>query len=277
MREQTVAIYCLLDDLLRVVQPTGPQKADPRRRLSDAQVLTTALLAARYFGGNLVVAQQYLEQHWGMNKLDKSNFCRHLHRLRDTLWALFAAFGALLKQLSCQTHYVIDSFPVAVCHNTRIERCRLLEGEAYRGRCASKREWFYGFKVQLVISAEGLPVDCYIHAGSEADITGLKALSPELPAGSVLYADAAYTDYAWEELFAEATECRLLSARRGNSKCPRHPAENFLIQHHRKAVETEFSTLTARFPKRIHAVTAEGFVLKIMLFVFTHTLAQAGR
>jgi len=104
MREQTVAIYCLLDDLLRVVQPTGPRQADPRRRLTDAQVLTTALLAARYFGGNLVVAQRCLEQHWGMKSLDKSGFCRHLHRLADTLWALFAAFGTLLKQLSTQSY-----------------------------------------------------------------------------------------------------------------------------------------------------------------------------
>lgn len=43
-----------------------------------------------------------------------------------------------------------------------------------------------------------LSVEFYIHAGSEADITGLKALDPQLPEGSVLYADAAYTDYALE-------------------------------------------------------------------------------
>ena len=115
---------------------------------------------------------------------------------------------------------MIDSFPVAVCHNTRIERCRLLQGEAYRSRSASKRCWFYGFKVQVVLSAEGIPVDCYIHAGAEADIMGLKALSPDLPAGSTLYGDAAYTDYDWEDVFAEATGNRLLAARRGTASDP---------------------------------------------------------
>jgi hypothetical protein len=30
-------------------------------------VLTTALVAARFFGGNLVVAKHYMEQHWGQN------------------------------------------------------------------------------------------------------------------------------------------------------------------------------------------------------------------
>ena len=63
MREQTVAMYCFLDDLLTLTRPRWARPADPRRRLSDAQVLTTALVAARFFGGNLVLGQRYMEQH----------------------------------------------------------------------------------------------------------------------------------------------------------------------------------------------------------------------
>ena len=275
MREQTVAMYCFLDDFIAHARPSWARPADPRQRLSDAEVLTTALVAARFFGGNWRLAQHYMQQHWGQKPLDKSGFCRRLHRLQEALVALFVAFGQRLKDLDTSSHYVLDSFPVAVCHNTRIGRCNLLTGKDYRGRCASKRSWFYGFKVQLVLTAEGVPVDCYIHAGSEADIVGLRALSPELPAGRVLYADAGYTDYAWEDLFEEATGCRLLVARRRNSKRPHHPAQAFLIQHFRKSIETHFSTLTARFPKQIHAVTAQGFVLKLLLFIFVHALAQS--
>ena len=276
MTEQTVAMYCLLDDMLRVGRLPGHRPVDRRRHLSDAQVLTTALVAARFFGGRLHLAQQYMEQHWGMKRLDKSGFSRHLHRLEAELRAVVAVFGHLAKACCCQMRYVIDSFPVAVCHNTRIGRCRLLQGAAYRGRSASKRCWFYGLKVQVVMTSEGLPVDYYIHAGSESDITGLKALSPDLPAGSELYADAAYTDYAWEELVAEATGARLLAARRRNSKQPHHPAQAFLIQYERKGIETAFSTLTDRFPKRIHAVTPQGFVLKLVLFIFAYALDRVG-
>ena len=276
MREQTVAMYCLLDDLIASTRPSWARADDKRRRLSDAEILTTALVAARFFRGNWHQAQHYMEQHWGMNHLDKSGFCRHLHRLQEALLALFVGFGQRLKDLNLTSHYSIDSFPVAVSHTTRIARCKLLQHKAYHGRCASKRCWFYGFKVQLVCTAEGIPVDCYIHAGSEADIVGLRAMSPELPEGSVLYADAGYTDYVWEDLFEEATGCQLLVARKRNSKRPHHPSQAFLIQHFRKNIETQFSTLTARFPKQIHAVTAEGFVLKILLFVFVHSLDQAG-
>lgn len=276
MREQTVAMYCLLDDLIRFTRPTGSLSSATGRRLTDAQVLTTALVAARFFGGNLVVAQHYMEQHWGQNRLDKSGFSRRLHALTDTLLAVFATFGDLLKHLHTEARYVLDSFPVAVCHNTRIPRCKLLTGKAYHGRCASKRSWFYGLKVQVVTTSNGIPVEFHIHAGAESEQTGRRGLALDLPVGSVLYTDAGYTDYVGEDLFNEASGSQQHSARRKDSKRPHHPAQNFLIQYFRKGIETTFSQLTARFPKQIHAVTAEGFALKIALFIFAHTLHQAG-
>lgn len=272
MTEQTVAMYCFLDDFLRLTRPQAPH----RRHLSDAEVLTTALLAARFFGGNLAVARRYMEQHWGMKSLDKSGFTRQLHRLHETLKTLFLTVGHHLKQLNTQARYVIDSFPVAVCDNVRIKRCQLLEGEAYRGYSASKRRYFFGFKVQLVMTHDGLPVEFYIHAGSEADLTGLKTLAPQLPAGSVLYADAAYTDYEWEEAWRQTEHVTLQADRKANSKRPHEPWQTFLIEHFRKGVETTISQITERFPKSIHAVTAQGFALKLLLFIFTHTLAELG-
>ena len=276
MTEQTVAMHCFLDDLLTKTRPVWARPADPRRRLSDAQVRTTALVAARSFGGNLVLGQHYMERHWGQKCLDKSGFNRQLHRLSDTLAGLFATFGTLLKDLHTEARCVIDSFPVAVCHNTRIPRCKLLKGKACHGRCASKRCWFYGFKVQVLATTDGVPVDFYVHAGSEADRTGRHGLTQDLPKGSVLYTDAGYTDYVAEDLFEEATGNRQQTARKQNSTRPHEPHENYLIQHFRKSIETCFSQLTARFPKQIHAVTAEGLMLKLVLFIFVHALNQAG-
>ncbi|AWM32659.1 hypothetical protein DDQ68_07590 [Hymenobacter nivis] len=122
-------------------------------------MLATALVAARYFGGNLVLGQRYMEQHWGQQSLNKSGFNRQLPALTDTLAGLFAPFGQLLKGLHTEARYVIDSFPVAVWHNTRCPRCKLLTGKSYHGRCASKRGWFYGFKVQVVATTNRIPVD----------------------------------------------------------------------------------------------------------------------
>ena len=101
-------------------------------------------------------------------------------------------------------------------------------------------------------------------------------MAVDLPEGSVLYTDAGYTDYTLEDVFAEATDSQQQTARKANSKRPHSPAQRFLIQYFRKGIETTFSQLTARFPKQIHAVTAAGFVLKLALFIFVHTLDQGG-
>lgn len=101
-----------------------------------------------------------------------------MHRLDDVLHTVFAALGAALKDLNTSARYVIDSFPVAVCDNMRLKRCKLRTGKACYGYTASKRRYFYGFKVQLVTTADGVPVDFYVHAGATADPTGLRALAP---------------------------------------------------------------------------------------------------
>nr|WP_082773601.1 IS982 family transposase [Hymenobacter sp. PAMC 26628] len=249
--------------MLTLCRPRWAPQPDPRRHLCDAEVLTTALVAARYFGGNLAQARRYMQGHWGQRVLHKSGFSRQLHQLRDVLAELFTRFGETLKHLNADARYVLDSFPVPGCHNARIGRSRLLTGKAYHGRCAGKRCWFYGVKVQVLATADGLPVACHLHPGSEADVTGLRQLDPDLPEGSVRYTDAGYTDYGHEDVFEDATGCQQQTARRANSKRPHAPARAFLIQHFRHGIETCFGGLTNRFLKKIHATSAAGFALKI--------------
>jgi hypothetical protein len=52
----------------------------------------------------------------------------------------------------------------------------------------------------------------------------------------------------------------------------REPCLAFLGSVCRKRVETTFSQLTERFARSIHAVTARGFELKIMLTVLAFSL-----
>jgi len=274
MTEQTVARYCLIDDLLAACRPSWASPPDPRQHLSDAEVLTPALVAARFFGGNLAHARRYRPGHGGQRSLHKSGFSRRLHRLPDVVDELFALFGQLLQDLHTEAGYVLDSFPVAVCHHTRIGRCKRLTGKAYHGRCASKRGSFYGG--QGLATRDGRPVADHLHPGSQADVTGLHQMNPDLPEGSPLYTDAAYTDYAHEEVFQEATGCQQHTARRQNRKRPHAPARACLLQHFRHGIETCFRQRTDRFPKKRHATAAAGFALKIGLVIFGHALDRFG-
>ncbi|RZK13186.1 MAG: hypothetical protein EOO56_27620 [Hymenobacter sp.] len=142
MRKQAVSMYCLLDQIIRFTYLAKMPLPMGKRRLNNAQVRTTACAATRFFGGNPVVAKHFIEHRWGHNRLDNSVFIRRLHVFTDTLHALFALVGDWLKHWHTEARYVLDSFPIAMCHNTPIPRCKLLMGKAY-----GKLSWFYGLNV----------------------------------------------------------------------------------------------------------------------------------
>ena len=83
--------------------------------------------------------------------------------------------------------------------HSHCKRCRIYprdeHGEAFRGYIVSKRRYFYGLRVHLVVSGRGEPVEFSLAAASEADIISLlKQLSLDLPEGSIIHADKGYTD-----------------------------------------------------------------------------------
>jgi hypothetical protein len=215
-----------------------------------------------------------MASHHGVQMIDKSGFNRRLHGLSSQLNWIFIGLGNTLKQINTESEYLIDSFPVAVCKNIRIPRCRILQGEVYRGKNVSKREYFYGFKVQVITTANGIPVEYFIAAGSLADITAFKGMNIDLPEGSTLYGDSAYTEYEIEDLFKECEKVDLLIERKSNAKRKDSPALAFIKKYMRKRIETTFSEITHNFPKCIHAVTIEGFLLKIFLFLFAYSLKR---
>ena len=103
--------------------------------------------------------------------------------------------------------------------------------------------------------------------GNEADVRVFKSLDLDLPGGSSIHANRAYTDYAEEDLLQEAGGIVLRSQRKRNAKRSLPAWLEFLAKPVRQRVETTFSQLEALLPKHIHAVTAQGFVLKVICFL----------
>ena len=113
---------------------TDVRRFSLKASLSDAEVLTTALVAARFFGGNQPLAQTDLKEHGLMPQLlEKARFNRRLHGLFLPLLDVFDDLGPVLKSLSPTTEYWLDSFPVPLCDNRRLPHVRLVRSEDYRG------------------------------------------------------------------------------------------------------------------------------------------------
>ena len=56
MIDQSITIYSFIDDLLKCLH----YQEDKKRKLSDAAVLTTAIVSALYFGGHLDKARSFI-------------------------------------------------------------------------------------------------------------------------------------------------------------------------------------------------------------------------
>ena len=99
--------------------------------MSDAEVITSALVAARFFGANQEQACHYLFTHGLIPKmLSKSRFSRRWHRLFLPLLDLFDYLGQILKSLNSSSEYLLDSFPVPICDNIRISQSKLVRSYA---------------------------------------------------------------------------------------------------------------------------------------------------
>jgi Transposase DDE domain len=268
-------IYCLCDDFLKAMRRFD----DPQVRLSTAEVMTVPLVASTFFGANIDKTCRFLSEYGYMPKMiSKGRFNHRLHKIDPALWqGLFSLLAEFFKRRNSKERtYAVDSLPVPVCDNIRIKRCRLYpidkHGGAFRGYISSKRSYFYGLRVHLVVTGTGEPVEFSMVAGSEADVRVFKDLELDLPEGSIICADRAYTDYHYEDLLKEAASLHLKAERRKNSKRPLPAWERFLSNRIRKYIETVFSGISSLFSKKIHAVTPRGFELKVVWFVLAFAI-----
>lgn len=142
-----------------------------------------------------------------------------------------------------------------------------------RGYKASKRSYFYGFKVHLLSSGAGVPIEFVLSDGALSDIEGMKLLDLDLPKGAIIHADKAYWDSREEELLRDAGGLTFQPLRRDNAKDPLPQWKIFLAQPVRQQIETAFSQINKLLPKHIHAVTPDGFIRKLNCFILAYSIS----
>jgi hypothetical protein len=272
MCDSTLAIYCFIDDFLK----QSGHKEDIRIEVSDAEVITIAITAMLHFGGNFEKSRLILHQLGLMKRLlSRSRFSRRMNRPADLIYRLFHQLGSVLKELHWESRYLLDSFPVAVCDDIRINRCRIVQNELYRGVMSSKRRYFYGVRVQIMATSDGIPLEFCILPGACSDLQGLAELALDLPEAAELLVEGAYNFYEWEDYLREKENLNLQVPRKKNSKRGREPWLEIYKSVMRKYIETTIGEISKLFPKKIHATNLNGFLLKIALFLFAYQIDKA--
>jgi hypothetical protein len=272
MELKIIFIYCFCDDLLR----SANIKTDAQSKMNNAEIMTVAITAALFYGGNISLARQVLK--WNNHircMLSESRLNRRLHSLDFDIWKIaFHCISQIFHKKNDSLEYLVDSMPVEVCANYRSYRCKILKGKQYIGFCKAKKKYYYGFKLHMITTANGQPVEFIITPASQADITAFKSMDIELRAGSRIFGDKAYTDYKFEDYLLEIENIVCLPERKSNAKKQNSNCLEFIRSKLRKRIETSFSELTRLLPRKIDAVTANGFLLKLVIFVFSFALQK---
>ena len=266
---QVIAIYCFCDDFLK---NKGHQDW-PNVKMTLTEIMLVYIVATRFFYGNIESAYKTLkDRKYIQRPIVKSGLNERLHAVDPKVWHELIRFAyEKAQELQVCREFVIDSFPVSVCRNIRISRCRIYQGEEFRGYNVSKKEYFYGLKVNMVATSQGQPFEVILSPGKYHDSEPFKLMNLQLPKHSSLYGDSAYTDYDYEDKL-KAKNIRVVIERKENSS-KHHFFEDWKdLKFYRKTIETTFSRITAFLPRKIHAVTDAGFELKVMGFIIALAL-----
>lgn len=251
------ALYVTTDDLLRA----HPERVPARPKVgiipktSDAEMLTLAVMQAllgytsethwlRYARKNLLGMFPNLPLQSGYNK-----------RLRKLAATMSWLIGELGRQTSIATDdvWVVDSTPVECARSRETLKRSELAGWAEYGYCASHSRFFWGLRLHLVCTLQGLPV-AWALTGAKADerevLTALLATTPGLSRDDlqVLIADKAYYGKEFENALAQAGIELLRKPRKGER--PRPGAEFF--KPLRQVVESINDTLKGQLDLEQH-------------------------
>jgi hypothetical protein len=269
MQHTITTIFCYVDDFLKALS----WKDDRQCRLCLAEVVTIALTAARFFSGNIEAARIFLIEHGYVPPIGKSRLNRRLHAIPAFFWHFIVSHLSTKHNPDCK-EFLVDSFPIAVCHSVRSSRRSLFQGKKYIGYNASKKMWFTGLKVHVIATFRGQPKEFGISAGSMHDLTALQQMYlGTLPRGSTIFGDKAYTSQRFEQELLASKDIFLAAERRANSSKGQTLIYSRYGKKIRKRIETSFSAMISWLPRRIHAVTNRGFILKLMMLVTAFSIS----
>ena len=272
-------VYTIIDDLY---QQFVPSSVSQRRnittaKMSDSEIITLSICSelAGVDSENAwysFVKRNY--RHLFPNLCCRTRFNRTRRNLLQVTELLQQKIP-LVFPIPDSRYFVIDSFPLPVCKFGRARYCRSFrEDGANYGKCPSKKEPYFGFKVHVLITLEGYITAFEITPASVDDREGLRDLT-ENRLGLVVFGDKGYTGETLLEDMREKGIC-LMSLKPSNYKTNWPRKLRQLIFRFRRRVETVFSQLSEQMnAEKVLAKNYRGLCTRLQNKILGHNLCMA--
>jgi hypothetical protein len=279
-----VAVYVMVDDWWQNQEAPGPRGPGRPAVLSASEVLTLALVAQwprwRSERDFWRFAQAHLRAYFPALG-SQSQLNRRIRAAEPALRAWHAALAALLAPPS-DVYHVLDTTLIPAVVRVRACRHGLFAGQASCGRCVSKTEWVYGFKVALAVTPAGV-ISAFGLAPAACDERPIGDALIAADGHDAYLADKGYASVPWERHWRDTYGALVAATPNATTRRAWPEAACRWAAGHRQVVEQVIAQLKDLFALERHrAKTLGGLLARLAAKVTAFTTgewlnAQCGR
>jgi Transposase DDE domain len=249
-------VYCVSDDYYKLLIGSKKNLRLSNNRdpvFTDAEVITIALVG-ELKGENSerswwrVVNKNY--RHLFPHLCDRTRYGRRLRKLKYVMEMIRQQFLFQLD-VNFDRYRLVDSFPLRLLKLQRLRSSSCpFEYSATVGYCDSFKEYFYGFKVHILMDLRGIPISFVLTPGHPHDTQGFKQLLNEMielrlnNVTLIVVGDKGYVGEEYAKHLKDTYGIELLAIKRQYNKDIPESALNGLLSKTRRIIETTNSVLT---------------------------------
>lgn len=272
---QLIHIFCDIDDFCKSLQEQardqqhqmGQRRRQPQLCLSEIMTLLVYFHRSAYRNFKAYYTDFVLKQlrPYFPNLVSYNRFVELMPRVLLPLCLYLNR-----RKGKCTGIAFVDATSLSVCHNRRINRHRVFEGLAARGK--TSMGWFYGFKLHLMVNDCGEILAVHLTPGNVDDRVPVTQMAQGL--FGKLFADRGYiAQWLHDQLFDRGVE--LITKIRKNMKQKLLPLWDKLMLRRRSIIETINDQLKniSQIEHTRHRSVA-GFLVNVLSGLIAYTYQQ---
>lgn len=247
----------------------APDALKQRRNINRCKISDSSILALLIWQTSLGVESQ----RRFCEKLVNLSHSRFNRRARMLLPLIYLIRHGLNEEVDLSGDIlIIDSFPVPVCQPIRNRRAKIFRGYADIGYKATKKIYYYGFKVHAIVSDDGYLLDYIVTKASVHDAKEtVELITNAHPDNRYLLGDEGYLGKNMHQRLEQMGYTLWTPYRKNMKNAPKHNKHYLMAL--RRTIESDFSLLSYYNAENNRARSLAGFQERLEVAILAYNMA----